>query len=266
VASFDTVSAETKSVEGISVRVATPAALFRLKKNALGSLDRRDAELLRREFDPEDDWMAVQRFRTLEEMDAAPVVVPPGSAFDRFVRHCARYWAIAPRSYPRGVFRFRSLEEAQAAGVDGLIVVDVPPEADEELCLPAIKAGLNFIRLATPTTDEKRLPKVLANTSGFVYYVSITGITGAAAPDVSKVHTEVKRIKASTTLPVAVGFGVKTGDQAQAIAKGADAVVVGSAIVTAIENSLDEAGNATGNTVPAVLNLVKGLAAALRAR
>ena len=160
----------------------------------------------------------------------------------------------------------RFLADAVKAGVDGLIVVDVPPEADEELCLPAIKAGLNFIRLATPTTDEKRLPKVLANTSGFVYYVSITGITGAAAPDVSKVHTEVKRIKASTTLPVAVGFGVKTGDQAQAIAKGADAVVVGSAIVTAIENSLDEAGNATGNTVPAVLNLVKGLAAALRAR
>jgi tryptophan synthase alpha chain len=160
----------------------------------------------------------------------------------------------------------RFLADAVKAGVDGLIVVDVPPEADEELCLPAIKAGLNFIRLATPTTDEKRLPKVLANTSGFVYYVSITGITGAAAPDVSKVHTEVKRIKASTTLPVAVGFGVKTGDQAQAIAKGADAVVVGSAIVTAIENSLDEAGNATGNTVPAVLDLVKGLAAALRAR
>lgn len=160
----------------------------------------------------------------------------------------------------------RFLADAVKAGVDGLIVVDVPPEADEELCLPAIQSGLNFIRLATPTTDAKRLPKVLANTSGFVYYVSITGITGSAAPDVAKVHGEVKRIKASTSLPVAVGFGVKTGEQAKAIAKGADAVVVGSALVTAIEKSLDEGGNATGATVPAVLDLVKGLAAALRAR
>lgn len=160
----------------------------------------------------------------------------------------------------------RFLADAVKAGVDGLIVVDVPPEADDELCIPALQAGLNFIRLATPTTDAKRLPKVLANTSGFVYYVSITGITGAAAPDVAKVHAEVERIKKATTLPVAVGFGVKTGEQAKAIAKGADAVVVGSAIVTAIENSLGEAGNATGNTVPAVLDLVKGLAGALRAR
>lgn len=160
----------------------------------------------------------------------------------------------------------RFLADAVKAGVDGLIVVDVPPEADDELCVPALQAGLNFIRLATPTTDAKRLPKVLANTSGFVYYVSITGITGAAAPDVAKVHAEVERIKKATTLPVAVGFGVKTGEQAKAIAKGADAVVVGSAIVTAIENSLGEAGNATGNTVPAVLDLVKGLAGALRAR
>ncbi len=160
----------------------------------------------------------------------------------------------------------RFLADAVKAGVDGLIVVDVPPEADDELCIPALKAGLNFIRLAAPTTDAKRLPKVLTNTSGFVYYVSITGITGAAAPDVGKVHAEVKRIKQATTLPVAVGFGVKTGEQAQAIAKGADAVVVGSALVTAIEKSLDEEGNATGITVPAVLDLVKGLAGALRAR
>lgn len=160
----------------------------------------------------------------------------------------------------------RFLADAAKAGVDGLIVVDLPPEEDEELCLPALKAGLNFIRLATPTTDAKRLPKVLANTSGFVYYVSITGITGAAAPDVGKVHGEVKRIKTATTLPVAVGFGVKTGEQAQAIAKGADAVVVGSALVTAIEKSLDEQGNATSATVSAVLDLVKGLAGALRAR
>ncbi len=160
----------------------------------------------------------------------------------------------------------RFLADAVKAGVDGLIVVDVPPEADEELCLPALAAGLNFIRLATPTTDAKRLPKVLANTSGFVYYVSITGITGSAAPDIARVHGEVARIKAATTLPVAVGFGVKTGAQAQAIAKGADAVVVGSALVTAIEKSLDEQGKATGTTVQAVLNQVKDLAGALRAR
>lgn len=159
----------------------------------------------------------------------------------------------------------RFLADAIKAGVDGLIVVDVPPEADEELCLPALKAGLNFIRLATPTTDEKRLPKVLSNTSGFVYYVSITGITGAAAPDASDVHAQVRRIKQSTRLPVAVGFGVRTGAQARAIAEGADAVVVGSALVSAIEKSLGSNGTATGETVPAVLNLVNDLAGALRA-
>lgn len=156
------------------------------------------------------------------------------------------------------------LDDAAEAGVDGLIVVDVPPEADDELCLPAMKRGLNFIRLATPTTDDKRLPAVLKNTSGFVYYVSITGITGAAAPVVSDVHTQVARIKGATDLPVAVGFGVRSGEQAKAISKGADGVVVGSALVTAIADSLDENGCATGGTVNAVLNLVKDLAAALR--
>ncbi len=155
------------------------------------------------------------------------------------------------------------LDEATDAGVDGLIVVDVPPEADEEVCLPAVQRGLNFIRLATPTTDDKRLPAVLANTSGFVYYVSITGITGAAAPDIADVHSQVQRIKAATTLPVAVGFGVRTGEQAKAISKGADGVVVGSAIVTAIAESLDSDGQATGKTVSSVLNLVNGLAEAL---
>ena len=157
------------------------------------------------------------------------------------------------------------LDEAAQAGVDGLIVVDVPPEADEEVCLPAVDRGLNFIRLATPTTDDKRLPAVLANTSGFVYYVSITGITGAATPDVANVHAQVKRIKGSTDLPVAVGFGVRTGEQAKAIAEGADGVVVGSALVTAIAETLGTDGQATGKTVPAILNLVKGLASALRA-
>lgn len=158
----------------------------------------------------------------------------------------------------------RFLDDAVKAGVDGLIVVDVPPEADEELCLPALERGLNFIRLATPTTDAKRLPAVLANTSGFVYYVSITGITGAAAPDVNNVHNQVARIRKSTKLPVAVGFGVRTPEQARDIAQGADGVVVGSALVTAIEKSLDAGGKATGKTVPAVLDLVESLGRALR--
>ena len=162
--------------------------------------------------------------------------------------------------YPRERF----LDDAVAAGVDGLIVVDVPPEADAELCLPAAERGLHFIRLATPTTDARRLPAVLANTSGFLYFVSITGITGAAAPQVDAVHSHVARIKQSTALPVAVGFGIRTPEQAAAIAAGADAVVVGSALVDAIRNSLGQKGESTGNTVPAVLNLVKRLSAPLR--
>ena len=131
-------------------------------------------------------------------------------------------------------------------------MVDLPPEEDEELCLPALKAGLNFIRLATPTTDDKRLPAVLANTSGFVYYVSITGITGSAAPDADKVHAAVTRIKRHTKLPVAVGFGVRTAKQARAIAEGAEGVVVGSALVNAVKDSLDKNGKATARTVKAV--------------
>jgi tryptophan synthase alpha chain len=163
--------------------------------------------------------------------------------------------------YPNETF----LDDAAAAGVDGLIVVDVPPEADDELCLPAAKHGLNFIRLAAPTTDAKRLPTVLRNTSGFLYYVSITGITGTAAPDVNAVHTHVAQIKKATSLPVAVGFGVKSGEQAKALAKVADAVVVGSALVGAIEKSLGENGRSTSKTVPSVLDLVQSLAGALRA-
>jgi tryptophan synthase alpha chain len=163
--------------------------------------------------------------------------------------------------YPGPAF----LGDAAAAGVDGLIVVDLPPEADDELCIPAAEAGLNFIRLATPTTDAKRLPAVLQNTSGFLYYVSITGITGTAAPDVNSVHTQVRRIKAATALPVAVGFGVKSPDQAKALGEVADAVVVGSALVGAIEKSLGADGRSTSKTVPAVLDLVGSLAAALRA-
>jgi tryptophan synthase alpha chain len=157
------------------------------------------------------------------------------------------------------------LADAKAAGVDGLIVVDLPPEADDELCLPALAHGLNFIRLATPTTDDKRLPRVLLNTSGFVYYVSITGITGTRAPDATAVTAAVGRIKRHTALPVAVGFGVKTPEQAAAIAAGADAVVVGSALVEEVRGSLDEAGRATDRTVDAVAGLVGRLAAGVRA-
>ena len=164
--------------------------------------------------------------------------------------------------YIYGVTKF--LADAKSAGVDGLIVVDLPPEEDEELCLPALKAGLNFIRLATPTTDDKRLPAVLANTSGFVYYVSITGITGSAAPDADKVHAAVTRIKRHTKLPVAVGFGVRTAKQARAIAAGAEGVVVGSALVNAVEDSLDKKGRATSRTVKAVTRLVSELASGVR--
>ena len=156
------------------------------------------------------------------------------------------------------------LDDAKAAGVDGLIVVDVPPEADDELCIPAMQRGINFIRLATPTTDAKRLPAVLANTSGFVYYVSITGITGAAAPIVTDVHAQVARIKKATRLPVAVGFGVRTPEQAREISRGADGVVVGSALVNAIKETLGNKGKGTNKTVSSVLELVKSLAEALR--
>ena len=164
--------------------------------------------------------------------------------------------------YIYGVTKF--LADAKSAGVDGLIVVDLPPEEDEELCLPALKAGLNFIRLATPTTDDNRLPAVLANTSGFVYYVSIAGVTGAAAPDTAKVHAAVTRIKRHTKLPVAVGFGVRTAKQAGAIAAGAEAVVVGSALVGAIKDSLDKNGKATAKTIKAVAGLVAELAKGMR--
>jgi len=158
----------------------------------------------------------------------------------------------------------RFLADAKAAGVDGLIVVDLPPEEDEELCLPTLKAGLNFIRLATPTTDDKRLPTVLTNTSGFVYYVSITGITGAAAPDTGKVAAAVTRIKRHTKLPVAVGFGVRTAEQARAIAEAADGVVVGSALVDALHQSLDKNDKAGAGTVKAVTGLVSVLAQGVR--
>ena len=161
--------------------------------------------------------------------------------------------------YVYGVDKF--LVDAKAAGADGMIVVDLPPEEDEELCLPALKAGLSFIRLATPTTDDSRLPAVLSNTSGFVYYVSITGITGAARPDYSRVAAAVKRLKAHTDLPIAVGFGVKDAAAAHEIALSADGVVVGSALIDALAKTLDAQGRSGPATVGAVGELAGKLAA-----
>ena len=164
--------------------------------------------------------------------------------------------------YVYGVERF--LVDAKSAGVDGLVVVDLPPEEDAELCIPALKAGLNFIRLATPTTDDTRLPAVLNNTSGFVYYVSITGITGMAIPDYSHVGAAVQRIKKHTNLPVAVGFGVRTAANAASIAQYADAVVVGTALIDAIKSTLDVANHATLKTTQVVSSLVAELASGVR--
>ena len=164
--------------------------------------------------------------------------------------------------YIYGVDKF--LVDAKAAGVDGLIIVDLPPEEDTELCLPAMKAGLNFIRLATPTTDDRRLPAVLANTSGFVYYVAITGITGSASADTKVVGEAVARIKRHTKLPVCVGFGIRTPEAARGIAANADGAVVGTALVDALRGSLDAEGKATAGTVGAVADLASSLAQGVR--
>ncbi len=164
--------------------------------------------------------------------------------------------------YIYGVDKF--LPDAKAAGVDGLIIVDLPPEEDTELCIPALKAGLNFIRLATPTTDDKRLPAVLANTSGFVYYVSITGITGSASADTAQVSAAVARIKRHTQLPVCVGFGIRTPEAARGIAQAANGAVVGSALIDALRATLDSEGRATAKTVPAVADLTAALAQGVR--
>ena len=165
--------------------------------------------------------------------------------------------------YVYGVERF--LDEAVEAGLDGLIIVDLPAEMDDELCIPALARGINFIRLATPTTDDRRLPKVLTNTTGFVYYVSLTGITGSALPDPSKIGAAVKRIKAHTDLPVCVGFGVKTAEHARLIGASADGVVVGTAIVNQVATSLDKDGHATPDTVQSVVTFVRGLSSGVHA-
>jgi len=165
--------------------------------------------------------------------------------------------------YIYGVERF--LSDARAAGVDGLIVVDLPPEEDEELCLPALKAGVNFIRLATPTTDDDRLPTVLANTSGFIYYVSVMGITGTKAVPEDAVHLAVDRLRRYTDLPVAVGFGIRTAKQVTAITSSADAAVVGSTIVSKIADQLDEVGRACPDLVVNVLSFVSELAQGVQA-
>lgn len=159
----------------------------------------------------------------------------------------------------------RFLDDAKSAGVDGLIVVDLPPEEDEELCLPALKRGISFIRLATPTTDDKRLPTVLANTSGFIYYVSMTGITGVGTPTVDLVGQAVKRIRAHSHLPVAVGFGIRTPEQAGNIAKVADAAVVGSALVDRIASELDDNGKPSADLINNLLAQVNDLASSVRA-
>lgn len=163
--------------------------------------------------------------------------------------------------YIFGVEQFLAI--AKASGVDGLIIVDLPPEEDAELCLPALRAGLNFIRLTTPTTDDKRLPAVLANTSGFVYYVSMTGVTGAAIKSRAAVGDAVKRIKGHTDLPVAVGFGIKTPEDARTIGRDADGVVVGTVLVDAIGQSLVD-GKASAHTVEAARTLVAALAEGVR--
>ena len=165
--------------------------------------------------------------------------------------------------YIYGVERF--LDDALEAGIDGLIIVDLPAEMDDELCIPARKRDINFIRLTTPTTDDKRLPKVLTNTSGFVYYVSMTGITGSALPDPSKIAGAVGRIKSQTELPVCVGFGVKTAEHARLIGANADGVVVGTAIVNQVATSLDKDGKASADTVQSVATFVRGLSAGVHA-
>ena len=186
------------------------------------------------------------------------------------VREFRRTGATTPlilMGYYNPIYRYgpeRFLDDAKAAGVDGLIMVDLPPEEDDELCLPALGRDLCFIRLATPTTDDRRLPQVLANTRGFIYYVSITGITGSGAPAIEQVQNAVTRLHRHTELPVAVGFGIRSPEQAAAIARAADAAVVGSALVDRIAGALDARGRAGRGLAEAVLGQVAALAEGVR--
>ena len=215
--------------------------------------------------DPMADGPAVQA-SSLRALKAGQNMVKTLAAVRRF-REQDRQTPIVLMGYYNPIYIYgnaRFLTDAKAAGVDGLIIVDLPPEEDQELCLPARDAGLHFIRLATPTTDAKRLKKVLTNTSGFIYYVSITGITGTRAPDVGAVAGRIAELRAATDLPLAVGFGIKTPDQAAAIARVADATVVGSAIVERIREGLDGEGRPGAGLVADTLELVRHLAAAVR--
>lgn len=192
--------------------------------------------------------------------------IPKCFAMARGFRETDTETPLVVMGYYNPIYQYGSekfLDDAKEAGIDGMIIVDLPPEMDEELCLPAVERGLNFIRLATPTTDEKRLPKVLSNTSGFVYYVSINGITGTAAPDPDMVAKSVAHIKAKTDLPICVGFGVRSAEQAKTIGRGADGVVVGTAIVSAIADSLEDE-SATSNTVKDALSLVSSISVGVR--
>jgi tryptophan synthase alpha chain len=185
----------------------------------------------------------------------------------RSLRRSDRTTPVVLMGYFNPIWRYgpeRFLDEAGAAGVDGLIVVDLPPEEDDELCVPALRGGLNFIRLVTPTTDDGRLPVVLGNATGFLYYVSITGITGTRAPIADQVGAAVARLHQHSALPVAVGFGIRTPAQAAAIARVADAAVVGSALVSHIARSLDAHGRAPPNLADSLLAQVSELAAAVR--
>ena len=186
------------------------------------------------------------------------------------VRHFRKSDAATPivlMGYYNPIFRYgvaRFLAAAKAAGVDGLIIVDLPPEHDDELCLPALAQGLDFIRLATPTTDDRRLPAVLKHTAGFIYYVSIAGITGTKAVDTDGVARAVARLRRHSRLPVAVGFGIRTPDQAAAVARIADGTVVGSALVDEVAAHLDAGGKARPELVDAVLGRVRALADGVR--
>jgi len=186
------------------------------------------------------------------------------------VRHFRKSDAATPivlMGYYNPIFRYgvaRFLAAAKAAGVDGLIIVDLPPEHDDELCLPALAQGLDFIRLATPTTDDRRLPAVLKHTAGFIYYVSIAGITGTKAVDTGGVARAVARLRRHSRLPVAVGFGIRTPDQAAAVARIADGTVVGSALVDEVAAHLDADGKARPELVDAVLGRVRALADGVR--